>query len=112
MMVIGLLLMNGQVVQLNAVEEHKLNKDNVYPLKKMEKPVWEKKFLLDLVMKMIAQDLILKSQKFYLWLLKLFNSHKDLGERKDVSLKKEIWILLELIWINLFKNQEFHLELY
>jgi hypothetical protein len=84
MMVIGLLLMNGQVAQLNVVEEHKLNKDNAYPLKIMEKLVWEKKFLLDLVMNRIAQDLILQSLKFYLWLLKLFNFHKDLGERKDV----------------------------
>jgi len=73
------------------VEEHKLNKDNVYPLEMVEKLVWEMKLLLDHVMKMTAQDPIPQSQKFYLWLLKLFNFHKDLGERKDVSLKKEIW---------------------
>ena len=39
MMDIGLLLMNGQVVLLNAEEEHKLNKDNVFHLKKEEKHV-------------------------------------------------------------------------
>ena len=44
MMDIGLLLMNGQVVQLNAEEEHKLNKDNVFHQKKEEKHVQEKKF--------------------------------------------------------------------
>ena len=39
MMDIGLLLMNGQVVQSSAEEEHKHNKDNVFPQKKEEKHV-------------------------------------------------------------------------
>ena len=44
MMDIGLLLMNGQVVLLNVVEEHKHNKDNVYHQEIMEKLASEKKF--------------------------------------------------------------------
>ena len=59
MMDIGLLLMNGQVVQSNVEEEHKLNKDNVYHQEIMEKLVLEKKFWKENVMKMLVQDLIL-----------------------------------------------------
>ncbi len=44
MMVIGLLLILGQLVLLNAEEELKHNRDNVFLQKIKEKLAWVKKF--------------------------------------------------------------------
>ena len=44
MMVIGLLLILGQLVLLNVEEELKLNRDNVFHQKIKEKLAWVKRF--------------------------------------------------------------------